>query len=363
MANEKLRILIVPNSLFFPPYLEDLRELERAGTIPRSWVHDIDANIEYLDQRLQTNPSKWRRRVYKRLPMWMVQVLEIYRTGRRYDVVFLWSVANVTLVLALLLKVTFRRMTIIALFTRISEPKKAGLLKLVHRKIAKIILPPVTQRELAIFGLGVPAEKFVDLPWTTDSEFWRDHGQAPERNMICAAGGEMRDYRTLVEALEGLDIPCHIAGVLDTSRQDWWNATSSERDAEADIPANITLGTMPASELREMYAKSRLVVVPLKPTNSDNGITCMNEAWSMGRPVIVSEVEGHRGAFVDGQEGLWVPPGNVEAMRSAIISLWNDPGKARKMGAAGRRLVERSKDNRIFSDGINEAIADAVGRS
>ena len=81
----------------------------------------------------------------------------------------------------------------------------------------------------------------------------------------------------------------------------------------------------------------------------------------MGRPVIVSEVEGLRGAFVDGQEGLWVPPGNLEAMRSAIVSLWNDPEKAHKMGAAGRRLVEQSKDNRIFSDGINEAIADAVG--
>ena len=61
MDNKKLRVLLVPNSLFFPPYLEDLRELESGGAIPRSWVHDIDAVVEYLDQRLQTNPPKWRR--------------------------------------------------------------------------------------------------------------------------------------------------------------------------------------------------------------------------------------------------------------------------------------------------------------
>jgi glycosyltransferase involved in cell wall biosynthesis len=234
------------------------------------------------------------------------------------------------------------------------------LLKLVHGSITKIILPPVTQREIALSDLGIPAEKLVNLPWTTDSEFWRDDGQASERSMVCAAGGEMRDYRTLIKALEGLDIPCHIAGTLDTSRQDWWNSTSRECDAEGDIPTNVTLGPMPASQLRAMYAKCRLVIVPLKPTNSDNGITCMNEAWSMGRPVIVSDVEGQRGAFTQGQEGLWVPPADVEALRAAIVSLWNDPVRADKMGAAGRLLVEQSKYNRIFSDGINRVIANAA---
>ena len=94
------------------------------GAIPRSWVHDIDAVVEYLDQRLQTSPPKWRRSIDKRLPIWVVQVLEVYRTGRKYDVVFLWSVANVALVLALLLNVTFRRMTIVALLREFLSPRR-----------------------------------------------------------------------------------------------------------------------------------------------------------------------------------------------------------------------------------------------
>jgi glycosyltransferase involved in cell wall biosynthesis len=301
--------------------------------------------------------------VYRKLPMWVVQVLETYRAGRNYDAVFLWSVANVTLVLAMLLRLTFRRMTVVALFTRITEPKKAWLLKLVHPKITRIILPPITQREALISQLRVPAEKIIDLPWTTDSDFWRDDDPDSPRMMISAAGGEMRDYQTLIRALAGTGIKCHIAGVLDTARQDWWNAAADYGHVDLDIPANVTFGTMPARELRELYAKSRIVVVPLKPTNSDNGITCMNEAWSMGLPVIVSQVDGQRGAFVHGVEGLWVPPGNVDALREAILTLGKDPAIAARMGAAGRRRVESCKANHIFSDGLNRVLAEAAHRS
>lgn len=360
MEAEKMRVLLVPNSLFFPPYLEDLRELEDAGILPASWVHHLDADVDCLDQRLPTNPSAGRRLIYKRLPMWLVQVLEVYRTGKNYDVVFLWSVANVTLVLALLLKVTFRRMMLVALFTRVSEPKKALLLRLVHKQIARIILPPAAQRDFAVSELGVPAARLIDLPWTTDTEFWKDREPAENRAMICAAGGEMRDYPTLLKALEGLVIPCHIAGVVDSVRQDWWNAAGGD---DANLPGNITVGTMPPAQLRALYAKSRFVVVPLKPTTSDNGITCMNEAWSMGRPVIVSDVYGHRGAFTDGREGILVPQGDADALRTAIESLWNDPARAEQMGLAGRLLAQRSKEHRIFIDGVNRVLADAAGKA
>ena len=127
--------------------------------------------------------------------------------------------------------------------------------------------------------------------------------------MVCAAGGEMRDYRTLVKALEGLDIPCHIAGMLDTSRQDWWNSTSTECDAGEGIPANVTLGTMPALQLRAMYAKCHMVIVPLKPTNSDNGITCMNEAWSMDGRSLFLMWRGNGGHLLKGKRDSGFPRG------------------------------------------------------
>lgn len=363
MERANLKVLVVPNTMFFPPYLDELRDADQHRDEPRSWVHDIQGEVVYLDQRLLTNPPPVLRRVYRRLPMWLVQVCEIYRTGRRYDVVFIWSLANVALVLALLLKLTFRTMTCVVLLTRISEPKKAWLLKLVHSKMTRIILPPRRQRQIAVERLGIPSEKLSDLPWTTDTGFWTPSGPAQERMMICAAGGEMRDYRTLVEALRGLDIPCHIAGALDTARKDWWNSTAADREGEQQVPQNITFGSLSPHELRDLYGRSRLVIVPLKPTTSDNGITCMNEAWAMGCPVIVSDVEGQEGAFTGGREGLWVRQGDPDALREAIRSLWQDPDRAHEMGRAGRALVESRKSNRVFSDALNEIFEDVTGRT
>lgn len=362
ITGEHLRVLVVPNTVFFPPYLDERQSAWDVGSEPRAWVSDVDAHIEYLDQRLLTSPSAWRRRMYLHMPMWLVQVLEVYRVGRTYDAVFLWSVANVTLLLGLILRLTGRRMVIVALLTRVSERRKAWLLKRVHGQLAKIILPPASQRDFAVRTLGVPDGKLVALPWTLDSEFWRPRDPETARDMICAAGGEMRDYPTLVRAMAGLDISCHIAGVYNTSRADWWNVGDDQRRQHDGLPPNVSFGTMSAAELRDLYGRSRFVVVPLQRTDSDNGITCMNEAWSMGCPVIVSAVEGQRDAFVDGQEGLWVPQGDVGALREAIVRLWGDPARAAAMGANGRRLVERGRDHRVFSEGIGQVLAEAATR-
>lgn len=353
------RILIVPNAIFFPPYVEQLKSLAEAGAVPRTWVNELPAKLEFLDARLTTSPPPWRRALYTRLPIWIVQVLEAYRVGRSYDAVFCWGTANIALLLAALLKLTRRRITHIALLTRVSEPKKARLLRRVHSHLTRIILPPVVQREYAMNVLGVPARKLVGLPWTLDTEFWKPVADTP-RTTICAAGGEMRDYRTLVAAMKGLDIPCHIAGVLNTARQDWWNANAEDRRGEDETPSNVTFGTMGPKELRTLYARSRIVIVPLRPTDSDNGITCMHEAWAMGCPVIVSAVAGQRDTFLEGELGLWVPPGDAEALRAAIAKLWADPARAQAMGAAGRRFVEMARDHKVFVEGVGRVLAEAV---
>lgn len=363
------RVLVIPNTLFFPPYLDGADD-GAFDDAARPWIMDVDADLVYLDQRLLTDPSAWRRRVYRRLPMRIVQMLEAFRVGRDYDVVFCWSVADITLGLAFLLKLTGRRLPLVALLTRVSERKKALLLKRVHSHIERIILPPIVQREFASRELGVPSEKFFDLPWTLDTGFWRsspgDAAGGEGDAMICAAGGEMRDYVTLVRALEGTGIRCHIAGVLDTSRPDWWNATDADRKGEDRVPENVTFGTMTAAELRSLYDRSRFVVVPLHPTDSDNGITCMNEAWAMGKPVIVSAVNGQRGAFTEGREGLWVSPEDPDDLREAIIRLWNDPQQAVTMGAAGREMVVATRSQSVFSEGLSglfrEMAAARLGR-
>jgi glycosyltransferase involved in cell wall biosynthesis len=68
------------------------------------------------------------------------------------------------------------------------------------------------------------------------------------------------------------------------------------------------------------------------------GVT-MLEAMAHGRPVITTGVGGSEGIVTDGETGLIAPPSDSEALAERILELLRDPGRARRLGEAGRRLV------------------------
>ncbi len=158
-----------------------------------------------------------------------------------------------------------------------------------------------------------------------DTRFWRpgDAGDAGE-DLICAVGQEMRDYATLIEALRPLDIPCHIAvgtTIFGTTTDRWWRQSL----AQETLPPSVTVGPKSFTELRELYARSRFVVVPLIPSDNDSGITAILEAMAMGKAVIVTDTPGQVGVLEDGVNCLRVAPFDAVALREAITRLWEDP--------------------------------------
>jgi glycosyltransferase involved in cell wall biosynthesis len=69
------------------------------------------------------------------------------------------------------------------------------------------------------------------------------------------------------------------------------------------------------------------------------------EAMAVGLPVVAAEVEGIPEAIRDGQEGSLVPPGDPQALATALLRLASDPDGARGMGIAGQR-----RQRKQFSD-------------
>jgi len=68
--------------------------------------------------------------------------------------------------------------------------------------------------------------------------------------------------------------------------------------------------------------------------------TTIIEASASGRPVVATDVPGCRDAVRAGETGLLVPVRDAPALAAALKTLLLDPALRRKMGAAGRRLVE-----------------------
>lgn len=75
------------------------------------------------------------------------------------------------------------------------------------------------------------------------------------------------------------------------------------------------------------------------------------ESSALEIPVVASDVGGLRDTVLHGSTGLRVPPGQPAALADAVIELLGDPVLRRKMGAAGRRFVQRQYE---WSDVLNQ---------
>jgi len=65
------------------------------------------------------------------------------------------------------------------------------------------------------------------------------------------------------------------------------------------------------------------------------------EAMACGLPVVATDVGGTAEAVRDGETGALVPPGDDAALAAALRRLTADPDALRRMGEAGRTVVER----------------------
>lgn len=109
-----------------------------------------------------------------------------------------------------------------------------------------------------------------------------------------------------------------------------------------DIPSNfppnvIALDRIPHNALMAVRRRSLFAVAPSVGAEPF-GIVII-EAMAMGQPVIASCIGGIPDVVADGETGILVPPGNVQALAQAMQRLIADPDLRARMGAASQRRV------------------------
>lgn len=334
---------------------EEGKRLEQEGKLPRFTFFAEMLNSDMLDRSFLARVPRWRKVFYKFMPELFAQVLEAVIVRKRYDAIVSWGEKH-GIALAGALKLLRIRYPHIGLFSWISPPKTSIALKLVKSHFDRIVLWISAQREFAVNQLGFSPAKIVTARYFVDHLFWQAL-LAVSSDMICSAGREMRDYRTLVTALEGTGIRCHIASLVVEGKNDSW--IKDFRDP-SKLPPKITVGSKDCVSLRELYARSRFVVMPLLESDTEQGTTVMLEAMAMSRAVICSRTKGQRDIIEEGVNGLFVPVGDPVALREAILFLWNNPGEAERLGREGRRFVETHHTIEQFMSTIRMAVEDSI---
>ncbi|HLF14039.1 MAG TPA: glycosyltransferase family 4 protein [Bacteroidota bacterium] len=355
-----MKTLTVVSAKLNRPGLAEALEREQRDEIPRVSLYQRYLESELLDEQfMRDRVPWWRKMLYSVVPRPLDQVIEAYLLRKRYDVVITWA-ERLGLPFALLLKLTGSRTPHVTLNSWISGGRKARLLKLTYSHISRILLWSSVQREYALNVLKIPPGKITFIRKFADQNFWRP--MPVKTDMICSVGVEMRDYPTLIGAMRGLDIPCHIAAGLNRGIL---YDTVAAIDRAGELPANITVGKKSYGDLRDLYARSRFVVIPLRATDTDNGLTCMLEAMAMGKAVICSRTAGQVDVLRDGVTGIFVRQGDPAALREAILRLWNDPGQAGEMGRRGREYIVKHHSIEQFVEsvrGVAEEVCGQTGR-
>ena len=340
----------------FPrPDDRELRKLEANDRIPRVTILSAALNADILDRRGLERIPVFRRAVYRFLPLEVAQVIEAFLIRKRYDAVLSWG-EKLGFPFALLCKLTGgNSVPHVALCSWPGKGFKAFMLRLVHSHIDCLILWSTVQRAIVVDKIKVPPKKIAFINYYVDQKFFRPMGR--ESDMICSVGSEMRDFPTLLDALKDVDIRCHIAAGAIYDQQTTW-VKAIERIT--DLPPNVTVGKKSQVELRDLYARSRFVVIPLLESDTDNGITCILEAMAMGKPVICSRIKGQVDVIRDGETGIFVPVGDSKALLEAILYLWNNPKETERMGRAGRKYVEECQTLDKFVSNLHAVVKSTI---
>lgn len=197
----------------------------------------------------------------------------------------------------------------------------------------ELLLPALETRKEAYAGIA-------DAGTSANGETSR------KQPMICSVGLEFRDYPTLMKAVKGLDVHVVVAAGSPWSKRE--DSTAGE-----EIPKNVTVRRFTQYDLRQVYGDCNFMVMPLYNVDFQAGVTAILEAMAMSKAVICSQTPGQTDVVVEGETGLYVPPGDAEALKKAIEYLLNNPQEAERMGRAGRKRIEDEMSLDCYVEGLN----------
>jgi glycosyltransferase involved in cell wall biosynthesis len=241
-------------------------------------------------------------------------------------------------------------------------------------RMDRIIVHSREQFDYATDKLGIPSWRLTLMPYQVDSAFWAPDGE-PDEPLVVSAGLEYRDYATLFRAVADLPLRVVIGASSPWSRH--------EAGAAAP-PPNVEMGRFDYLELRALYRRAALVVVPLTEVDNQAGVTTILEAMAIGKPVVVSQSVGQTDVVEDRRSGtrgvprprrtsllrlvayesgvdpeptgFYVAPGDPAALRRAISYLVDHPDERARLGAAGRRTVEALLTVDLFAERVRAIV-------
>lgn len=206
------------------------------------------------------------------------------------------------------------------------------------------------KRELA--SRGIPEEK-IDISWNgidpalyqnaePDREFARSKGLEGKR--VLGFLGSFYGY-------EGLDLLVSAMGLLTQRRENLalllvgggpMEERLREQVKRQGLEASVIFpGRLPKEGITSIYALVDILVYPRYRTRLTELVTPLKplEAMAMGKPLVASDIGGHRELIQQNRTGFLFEPGSVPALAEAIETVLDDDELRASLVREGRAWV------------------------
>lgn len=216
-------------------------------------------------------------------------------------------------------------------------PRRRRIASFVLARMASALMTVSEQaKHLVVSRWGWPSQKTVVIPNGVDTNRF-DTGKRTERRGAIVVGAvgnlnRIKNHALLIEACgrlvrQGCDLEVRIAGEGDQRSMLLALAKSLE------IPDRLQL----VGRVDNVPAFLRDLDVFVLPSDSEQHPNALNEAMACGLACIATRVGCVEEMLDDGRCGIVVPPGDAEALSSALSKLTVDEVLRQQLGAVARQ--------------------------
>jgi len=320
-------------------------------------------------------PVSWIRRSLPAAVRHLAVLSAVARAGRRADLVYATTMVRRAALAALVV----RRPLVVKLvadeayererrsgryagtlseFQQVSGGLRVRLLRATRtaalRRARRIVVPSAYLREIAL-RWGLDPERVVVVPnpapvvtGTLSREEARDRLRLD--GPAVGAAGRLTAQKAFGDALAAI---ARLPGVGMLLLGDGPERAALERRSrELGLEGRVRfLGAGSRDDVLELF---RAVDLALLTSAWENLPHTVLEALALGTPVVATAVGGVPEVVVDGENGLLVPAGDVEAIAEAIARLVGDDELRARLGEAAVRSVEGLAEPRILNRIVDE---------
>lgn len=230
---------------------------------------------------------------------------------------------------------------------RTASPPRLALLRRIARSADLIVYWSSNQRAIYTDLLGVADDRLMFVPFGVEESFYQPASTPrPEEYVFSAGLDKGRDYATLLEALNGIDMPVRIAAPELALRG-------------LRLGKNIQpLSGVWGRNYLDALSHATAVVVASRPEIAyPTGQTVILNAMATGVPVVATDTQPLRDYLRDNDNALLARPRDPAGLRAQVLRLLGDSELAHRLAASALRDVRARFNTRAMWTTIAERLA------